>query len=133
VVPPFAYPNNDTVCIRITASDIEPDYGSPNVMDTYEFCFVYSITGCDCRPLIATPNGDGINDVVYFTYPDMIFGHGIIRIYDHEGELIWESHKGATTWDCRSSTGNIVRPGVYIYAIEVDGEIVCNGTITVVR
>ena len=133
VVPPFAYPNNDTVCIRITASDIEPDYGSPNVMDAYEFCFVYSITGCDCRPLIATPNGDGINDVVYFTYPDMIFGHGIIRIYDHEGELIWESHKGATTWDCRSSTGNIVRPGVYIYAIEVDGEIVCNGTITVVR
>ncbi len=132
--PPFHFPNGDTVCAILTCADIPPDYGEPNYMrnDTV-MCFVYAITACDCRPTLLTPNGDGINDVAYFEYPDMIYGNGIIHIYDTEGEEIYTSPPGATTWDCRSSTGAIVRGGLYIYMIEVNGETVCSGTVTVIR
>ncbi|MCD6531029.1 gliding motility-associated C-terminal domain-containing protein [bacterium] len=131
--PPIVFPNGDTICATITCTDIPPDYGAPNQMDTFELCFIFAVTSCDCRPTVVTPNGDGINDVVHFAYPRMFFGHGIIHIYDYEGEEIWRSPEGATTWDCRSETGSIVRPGLYFYSIEVDDETVCSGSITVVR
>jgi len=34
-------------------------------------------------------------------------------------------------WDGTDMDGNPVLPGVYLYVIEVDGEIVCTGTVTV--
>jgi len=110
-----------------------PDYGEPNRMDTVEVCFVFAISECDCRPVILTPNDDGINDRAYFKYPNMVFGQGIVHIFDIEGEEIYTSEMGNNVWDCRSNSGNIVRSGLYIYMIEVDGEAVCDGTITVVR
>ncbi len=132
-VPQFAYPNNDTVCIRLLAADLMPDYGLRNFMDPFNLCFLFAVSGCDAEPLIVTPNGDGFNDMVYFTYPDMVKGIGIIYIYDTEGELIWESPKGADTWSCVSGSGELVRPGLYIYVIEVGGEVKCTGSITVAR
>ena len=63
----------------------------------------------------------------------MVFGNGIIHIFDFEGEEIYTSPAGATTWDCTSNLGSIVRMGIYIYMIEVEGETVCDGTVTVVR
>ena len=132
-VPEFFFPNGDTVCARLTCTDNMPDYGEPNRMDTVEVCFVFALSECDCRPVILTPNDDGINDRAYFKYPNMVFGQGIVHIFDIEGEEIYTSEMGNNVWDCRSNSGNIVRSGLYIYMIEVDGEAVCDGTITVVR
>ncbi len=131
--PELVFPNGDTVCATITCSDIPPDYGIANNMAEFQLCFIFSISTCDCRPTILTPNGDGINDVAHFQYPRMLFGRGIIHIYEMGGEEIWTSEEGATTWDCRSSTGHIVRAGIYMYSIEVDDETVCSGSLTVVR
>jgi len=131
--PAVTFPNGETTCVVITCSDSPPDYGEPNQMEQYEICFIFSITTCDARPQILTPNGDGINDIVYFQYPKMIFGDGIINIFDLEGEGIWESEHGAVIWDCRSSTGSIVLSGLYLYTVTVEGEVVCSGSLTVIR
>ncbi|RKZ35090.1 hypothetical protein DRQ33_00570 [bacterium] len=131
--PELVYPNGDTVCATLTCTDIPPDYGEPNSIEEFELCFIFAVTSCDCRPTILTPNGDGYNDVAYFQYPRMMFGNGIIHIYDLDGEEIWTSPPGATTWECQSATGHTVRAGIYLYSIEVDGEIVCSGSVTVIR
>lgn len=131
--PELVYPNGDTVCATITCADIPPDYGMVNNMTEFQLCFIFVISTCDCRPTILTPNGDGINDIAYFQYPRMIFGNGIIHIYEMGGEEIWASEPGATTWNCHSSTGHIVSAGIYMYSIIVDEETVCSGTLTVVR
>ncbi len=131
--PEFFFPNGDTVCAKLTCTDNQPDYGEPNQMDTVKVCFVFAVSECDCRPIILTPNGDEKNDKAYFKYPGMVFGKGIIHIFDLEGEEIYKSEKGNSVWDCRSKDGRIVKQGLYIYMIEVEGEALCNGTITVVR
>jgi len=131
--PALTYANDESICVTITCADIPPDYGAPNPMDEYRLCFLFAITTCDIRPLVATPNGDGVNDGFIFEYPRMLFGTGIIHIYDLSGEEIWTSPHGATTWDCKAGTGSIVRPGLYLYSIENDGEVVCNGTLSIIR
>jgi hypothetical protein len=36
-------------------------------------------------------------------------------------------------WHGIDGTGNAVRPGLYLYIIEKDGEILCNGTVILQR
>lgn len=83
-----------------------------------------------------TPNGDGLNDRVIFTYdpgPNNAAVTG--RIYDLMGGLIADMSAGLVpntlVWDGRSN-GRAVSGGVYIYKIAGDGKIY-TGTVVIAR
>lgn len=127
------WPNNDSICITVSAADIMPDYGDQNYMEPYRWCFFPSVTTCNFYPNPFTANGDGINDVIQFTYPYMALRQGIIRIFDLRNQPIWVSENGATIWDGRTDTGELTSPGLYLFIIENEGEVVCSGTVLLMR
>ncbi|RKZ30702.1 hypothetical protein DRQ36_04625 [bacterium] len=129
----IVWSNNDSICVDLIASDILPDYGAPNVMDTLHWCFFPSVTSCNYYPNPFTPNGDGVNESVYFTYPYQASGKAIIRVFDIRNEKVFESEPGATSWDGSVIDGGIGAPGLYMFLIDHEGEIVCSGTILLVR
>ena len=63
---------------------------------------------------IITPNGDGINDIVYFG----AVGEFEINIYDMLGRRI-RTIRDIPEWDGRDENGNYVEGGVYIYQAEM--------------
>ena len=79
---------------------------------------------------VATPNGDGINDELAFSFAvTKLTGtqplH--VRIYDLAGRLVrhWEetrpliSGEYALRWSCEDQSGALVAPGLYLLAVEV--------------
>ncbi len=130
------WPNGDTVCVHlIQATDIEAEYGEPNDLyeDEFSWCFTVSVTSCGHGPSIFTPNGDGYNDIVVFTYPNQAFGEGVIKIFDTSFNRIWYSERGATTWNGIDESGDPAPGGLYLYSIEIDGESICSGSLTLLR
>jgi len=87
-----------------------------------------------------TPNGDGKNDYAQFFFPGIGYYTGTIYIYDMRDILVdkifvpqGDDAKISARWFGRNMNGKSVPQGIYLYVIEVDGEIVCDGTITVAR
>ncbi len=91
-----------------------------------------------------TPNNDGINDITNFEFflgniaePRTEIGNQSrnlsVKIYDITGRLIkdlYDNNTGAfafisdngITWDGRDNNGKIVRPGLYLYQINIDSD-----------
>lgn len=83
-----------------------------------------------------TPNDDGINDVANFLLPDSLMGNTIVKIFGVTGNIVKEISTNETTimnWNGFDQDGRLVRPGVYLYLIMVNGEPFKKGTITVMR
>lgn len=84
-----------------------------------------------------TPNGDGRNDNVSFTFSNPFDSSGTVKIYDVRGHLVTtiaiNSGTGATSavWDARAN-GQIVSSGVYIFVIAVESR-VFSGALVVIR
>ncbi len=129
----YSWDNNDSICVSIIAADLEPDYGDANLSEPFRWCFFPSVTSCNYYPNPFTPNGDGINDVVIFTYPYMALGRGIISIFDLDNNLVYRSPAGTEIWDGRMNSGDIGSPGLYLFTIDHDGENICSGTILLSR
>ena len=79
---------------------------------------------------VATPNGDGINDELAFSFAvTKLTGtqplH--VRIYDLAGRLVrhWQetrllvSGEYALRWSCEDQSGALVAPGLYLLEVEV--------------
>ncbi|MFN3874454.1 MAG: PKD domain-containing protein [Flavobacteriales bacterium] len=85
-------------------------------------------------PNTFTPNGDGVNDVLY------VRGRHIARleflIFDRWGEKVFETADAAIGWDGRHK-GMLVDPAVFVYHLRawcIDGqEYFSKGNVTVVR
>jgi gliding motility-associated-like protein len=85
-------------------------------------------------PNAFSPNGDGMNEVLY------VYGGQIkellLRIYDRWGEKVFETTKPGTGWD-GTYKGKNVMPGVFVYYLEAvcyDNErFFKKGNITVIR
>lgn len=96
--------------------------------------FSFDLSGVSNKAI--TPNGDGLNDTVVFTFDnpkDSLFSG---RIFDIRGALIAEMKPGplagaSLMWDGRSG-GVVVPRGVYIYQIKAEGK-TFNGTVVVIR
>jgi len=85
---------------------------------------------------VITPNGDGNNDFVIFTYDPGPNGEGITgRMYDITGALVAEMTGGQVpntlVWNGRSG-GRVVGGGAYIYKIQGGGK-TYTGAIVVAR
>ncbi len=85
---------------------------------------------------VVTPNGDGINDLIIFTYdpgPSNASVRG--RIYDMTGSFVADMVAGAVpntiTWNGKMN-GRAATSGVYVYKIEGDGK-TYTGTVVVAR
>lgn len=95
---------------------------------------VFDLSNISAR--VITPNDDGLNDVLIFTYdpgPNNIQPTG--QIYDTRGALVAEMAGGLVpntlTWDGKMN-GRPVTSGVYVYQIKGDGK-TFSGTVVVAR
>ncbi|MBN1899164.1 MAG: gliding motility-associated C-terminal domain-containing protein, partial [Spirochaetes bacterium] len=70
------------------------------------------------REKIATPNGDGVNDFLYF---NGLTGQYKITIIDVNGRLI-NTISDVPYWDGRDENGNIVPSGIYLYEVKYNGK-----------
>lgn len=96
------------------------------------------------EPKTFTPNGDGLNDVTYFSFflaniaePKVLIGNEVrklkINIYDLQGRLIKEIYnsdsraaafiaQNSFVWDGRDNSGKLVPPGPYIVQVLVEAD-----------
>jgi len=95
---------------------------------------------CERFPNPITPNFDAINDFAQFEFDGIFVKPAQIHIFDIRGHEIRTidvpaglSAKQHARWDGTDDGGNPIPEGVYIYTIEVAGEVVCEGTVTVAR
>ncbi len=135
------YNAGDTIDVRIYAED-DPDLCLPNV-HTAEYSFIVEPwTPCMVNPNPFSPNGDNINEITTFDWPNMTTEAAVIYIFDIRNILVRKLdiepqrnylNYPARAWDGYDSEGQQMPQGLYLYVIESDGRIVCNGTITLVR
>ncbi len=95
---------------------------------------------CSRAPNPFTPNGDGKNDFSQFTFDGIGEKEATIRIFDmhsHQVRTIkvpaGAAAKSAARWDGRDNSGNSLTEGLYLYTIECEGEIVCDGSVVIAR
>jgi len=82
-------------------------------------------------PNVITPNNDGMNDVFELPIPDHMKQCASIYIYNRWGQLLYEGISG-NDWDGRTTAGDKVSDGVYMYVIEVGTE-TYKGTLTILN
>ena len=80
-----------------------------------------------------TPNGDGINDEVTFSFNLVRLLEPInvqVNIYDLSGRPIAQIHTGGSNasnvqveWDGRGSHGQLAPPGIYLYRLVADSDV----------
>ena len=80
-----------------------------------------------------TPNGDGINDEVTFSFNLVRLLEPVnvqVNIYDLSGRPIAQIHTGGSNasnvqvkWDGRESHGQLAPPGIYLYRLVADSDV----------
>jgi len=86
----------------------------------------------DVVPPIITPNGDGFNDQIAFSYSivHLVEPAAVrVEIYDLAGQLVREVFSGELSagqyrdnWDGTDRGGKVVSPGIYLARVTVDAE-----------
>ncbi len=97
--------------------------------------FAFDLSGVSNK--VITPNGDGINDTVVFTFDNPLGSAVLGKIYDIRGGFVADLAPGpiagsSLKWDGRAGNGGVVSQGVYIYQIRAEGK-TFTGTVVVVR
>ena len=87
----------------------------------------------DIIPNPFTPNGDGINDEVTFSFNLVRLLEPVnvqVNIYDLSGRSIAQIHTGGSNasnvrikWDGRESHGQLAPPGIYLYRLVADSDV----------
>ncbi|HEX4046466.1 MAG TPA: gliding motility-associated C-terminal domain-containing protein [Elusimicrobiota bacterium] len=102
----------------------------------------FSFNGVSNR--FITPNNDGRNDNVAFSYSNPFDSAGTVKIFDLRGHLLTtipinaggldtcpSATPGCPVWDGRAN-GQVVPTGVYIFVIAVES-VVASGAVVVIR
>lgn len=83
-----------------------------------------------------TPNDDGYNDRTRFDYNDADVQNPKLEILNFEGRHIRTSRDisgNAIYWDGLNDSGQMQRPGVYLYVIKDDSKTIASGIVTLAR
>lgn len=91
----------------------------------------------EVTPRILTPNGDQLNDIVFFKFDNTLTGLPInTAIYDISGAKVGtlriDSSETALTWDGRDTSGQVLPGGIYIYSIAI-GQNEATGSLVLAR
>ncbi|MCD6530905.1 gliding motility-associated C-terminal domain-containing protein, partial [bacterium] len=131
----------DTIEVSLSVTDTT-DYCEDNIFDTSFVFFIEPEVGCRVHPNPFTPDGDGINEITVFDYPGMFSRAGKLEVFDIRGVKVYEGEIGPVAgfddvasrrWDGTDTQGSPLAPGLYMYVIIVDGEVVCSGTVVLAR
>ncbi|MFP4459091.1 MAG: gliding motility-associated C-terminal domain-containing protein [Candidatus Zixiibacteriota bacterium] len=104
--------------------------------------FTLEAVKCFSRPDPFTPNDDSYNDIAVFSFPGMFADGAELEVFDRRKQLIYERKLDVVNrytdfqerlWDGTDQNGKKAKTGLYFYIISRDGEIICEGTITLVR
>lgn len=95
------------------------------------------VTLTEVVPRVVTPNGDLLNDVIFFKFDDTVSGLPIeSEVYDIQGakvsDLTLNSNETALLWNGKDDSGRAVPSGIYIYSIKLGGR-QATGTVVVAR
>ena len=84
------------------------------------------------QPKIATPNGDGINEHIHFSFKLLQVTQQVplrLAVFDLSGRSLRVIHDGQQpsgdlrfSWDGRDESGAQVPPGLYVYRLSVESE-----------
>ena len=84
------------------------------------------------EPKVVTPNGDGVNEKVDFSFKLLQITSRVslsLKIFDLSGEkrrVIRKNNQYSGflhfSWDGRDNSGNLVPPGLYVYQVSVEAE-----------
>jgi len=93
------------------------------------------------NPTAFTPNADGVNDDFVPLFFDCDIVDYQIRIFDRYGSEVFSSQDANATWDGKSSNGENLNMGVYVFQVQYsynssEGEFLqegVSGNITVIR
>lgn len=83
-----------------------------------------------------TPNGDGINDIVTFNFEQLGVADPQLRLYDVSGRMIitLQERTGFTfVWNGTDRFGNQALPGVYLYLLQDQNQVIANGYVVLAR
>jgi gliding motility-associated-like protein len=91
-------------------------------------------------PNIFSPNGDGINDVLFIQSNSEVTGVSVFRIFDRWGDVVFEDfdflpNDAAHGWNGTYAEKEM-NPGVFVYWVKMEttrGELVVVGDVMVVR
>ena len=137
----LVFPAGDTVWMELSLSD-SPDYCVGNAATFAYYFWVEPDVGCHVVPNPMTPNGDGVNDAASVAYPGMFSEGAVLKIFNLRNVEVYSAdiepvssyaEVSGRMWDGRTNSGELCLPGIYLYVIVQDGEVICNGTITLVR
>ena len=129
---------SETLNIEIYACD-NALYCGANC-DSANFWFIPAPqTHCDAYPIPFTPNNDGVNDYIYFDYPDMVKDGATVSILTVDGMMVRKIDlspslpRTTALWDGTNDNGDPLPPGIYIYVVSRDGRVLCKGSIALAR
>jgi gliding motility-associated-like protein len=87
-----------------------------NRSDTTSFYITVEECGEEIFPTVFTPNGDGVNDYLYFTIPNATCFNA--SIYNRWGILVYEITEVGFGWDGHvQHSGGALSDGVYFYVV----------------
>ncbi len=129
---------NDPITLQAWAGEmVTPDYCQSRVAFD-SLSFIYAGEGipdeCLAHPDPFTPNGDGINDVAIFEFPNKRTATDkleilIFDIQGHQVRVITDQD----TWDGRDENDKLMANNIYFYILKLDGKTVCKGALHLIR
>jgi gliding motility-associated-like protein len=129
--PAFLTPDIGTYAFDVTVTDGNGCTATDAVVYN-----VVKATTLDIPKLI-TPNGDGVNDVLYIpgveSYPD-----NELSIYDRNGQLVYRQQTYQNTWDGISSEGALrnntqLKADTYFYVLKLNDDLLQKGFFEIKR
>ncbi len=101
--------------------NIITDYEITYENNLVQHCLLVASGPFVVQPNVATPNGDGINDIIYFRFANQSLAQPRIRIFSLGGELIFETDETDSdrrlAWDGRDRDYRPVPAGSYLYVV----------------
>ncbi len=133
--------SGDSVGISLRICD-RPDLCGSNCQTYQWFVRMESDRNCLAMPNPFSPNGDDFNPTINFQYPGQDLDPAELIVFDKRGREVFRRDISANpdgnfiperAWDGRSSDGIDLQQGLYFYVITIYDEMICNGSITLLR